>query len=77
MNKLCYLLYFQDIYNNMWRERNKTFFCLELQLDSNNDLQALVTELTLINNTVGKRSSKHFFDQSINQKYLLMFLKIQ
>lgn len=46
MNKLCYLLYFQDIYNNMWRKETRHFFVFELQLDSNNDLQALVTELT-------------------------------
>ena len=46
MNKLWYLLYFQDVYNHMWRKETRHFFAFELQPGSNDDLQALVTELT-------------------------------
>lgn len=48
MKKLWYLLYFQDVYNHMWRKEAFFFFffAFELHPDSNNDLQALVTKLT-------------------------------
>ena len=53
-------------------ERNKTFFAFELQPGSNDDLQALVTELT---DQCREKELKTLFDNSINQKYSLMFLK--